>query len=510
MATEKLGRYEILSELGQGAMGVVYKAIDPLIERTVAIKTIRLNLSKDELDNFEERFYREAKSAGRLNHPNIVTIYDIGKSENSAYMAMEFMEGRLLRDILDTHTALSIDKIVDIAAQIADGLAYAHEHGIVHRDIKPANIMLVRDDVAKIMDFGIAQMPSGSRTLAGTVLGSPKYMSPEQIIGKTMDGRTDIFALGVILYEMLTGEPPFDGDNINTIMYRIINENPPPPKSLAPRLPEAFNFIIAKALHKDPEQRYQNAREMATALRNYNHAAARLAPASLPNLPSQPKAAKPRPKPTTSEGDATVFIKPSLSKTHTTTPTRRADNTPPLIAFAQQYRKPLIVAAAALILAFSILMMHGKTAPPKNRALAVQRTGTTAPIAVIPLAINKQPQTESVKHNQATDKIASSIVAIPPKPAIKHHKPPVSATTSKTLDSIDSNQPGKAVVNFAISPWGEIYIDGKEAGISPPIDKLTIPAGKHKIEIKNAQLQPYSETVDLKAASSISIKHIFR
>ena len=218
MATKKLGRYEILSELGQGAMGVVYKAIDPLIERTVAIKTIKLDLSKDELASFEERFYREAKSAGRLNHPNIVTIYDVGKSDDSAYMAMEFMEGQLLRDILDAHTALSIDKIVDIAAQIAEGLAYAHENGIVHRDIKPANIMLVRDGVAKIMDFGIAQMPSGSRTLAGAVLGSPKYMAPEQVVGKAVDGRSDLFALGVILYEMLTGESPFDGDNINTII----------------------------------------------------------------------------------------------------------------------------------------------------------------------------------------------------------------------------------------------------------------------------------------------------
>ena len=209
MATEKLGRYEILAELGRGAMGVVYKAIDPFIDRTVAIKTIQLDLSRDELANFEERFYREAKSAGRLNHPNIVTIYDVGKTGKIAYMAMEFLEGQLLKEILDVHTAMSVDRIADIAAQVADALAYAHENGIVHRDIKPANIMLVRSNVVKITDFGIAQMPSGSRTLAGTVMGSPKYMAPEQVVGAAVDGRSDLFSLGVVLYEMLTGEPAF-------------------------------------------------------------------------------------------------------------------------------------------------------------------------------------------------------------------------------------------------------------------------------------------------------------
>lgn len=195
--TEKLGRYEILSELGQGAMGVVYKAIDPLIGRTVAIKTINLDLSKSDEVNFEERFYREAKSAGSLNHPNIVTIHDIGKTDNIVYMAMEFLEGPSLKEVLDAHTAMPVQKIANIAAQIAHGLAYAHKNGVVHRDIKPANIVLVRGGVAKITDFGIAQMSSGSRTLAGTVLGSPKYMAPEQVKGQVVDGRSDLFSLAI-------------------------------------------------------------------------------------------------------------------------------------------------------------------------------------------------------------------------------------------------------------------------------------------------------------------------
>jgi serine/threonine protein kinase len=268
---EKLGRYEILSELGQGAMGVVYKAIDPLIGRTVAIKTINLDLAGSDELNFEERFYREAKSAGSLNHPNIVTIHDIGKTDNIVYMAMEFLEGPTLKEILDVHTAMPVEKIANIIAQLAHGLAYAHKHGVVHRDIKPANIVLVRGGMAKITDFGIAQMSTGSRTLVGTILGSPKYMAPEQVQGQAVDGRSDLFSLAVVLYEMLTGEPPFSGDNINTTMYRIVNEDPVPPKTLAPRIPEELNRIIIKALAKNPDERYQNAKELAYDLRHYEN-----------------------------------------------------------------------------------------------------------------------------------------------------------------------------------------------------------------------------------------------
>ena len=178
MTIQKLGRYEIVGELGRGAMGVVYKAVDQLIERTVAIKTISLDLSKDELAVFEERFYREAKSAGKLNHPNIVTIYDVGESDNIAYIAMEFLEGQSLREILDSGVVLPLGRIGEIAVQIAEGLAYAQENDVVHRDIKPANIVITKNGVAKITDFGIAHMPTGSRPKAGLGMGLPQYMSP--------------------------------------------------------------------------------------------------------------------------------------------------------------------------------------------------------------------------------------------------------------------------------------------------------------------------------------------
>jgi eukaryotic-like serine/threonine-protein kinase len=263
-----LGRYEIVGELGHGAMGIVYKARDPLIDRVVAIKTINLSLAQEGKEEYEGRFYQEAKAAGRLSHPNIVTIYDVGKSGDVAYIAMEFLEGRELRDILNDNQQIPVEQVLDITAQVAMGLAYAHEQGIVHRDVKPSNIMVVRDGHVKITDFGIARMASAAvRTQTGMVLGSPKYMSPEQVVGRAIDQRSDIFSLGVMLYEMLTGQSPFAGENVNAIMYQTLNAIPPPPGTLNPAVPDMLNFIVAKALAKNVDDRYQNARELANDLR---------------------------------------------------------------------------------------------------------------------------------------------------------------------------------------------------------------------------------------------------
>ncbi len=266
--THQLGRYELISELGQGAMGVVYKARDPVLDRIVAIKTINLTLPKDELSEYEARFYQEARAAGGLNHPNIVTIYDIGKSDRVAYMAMEFLEGEELRSILAHKEPLPVTLALDIAAQVADGLEYAHERQVVHRDIKPGNIMIVRDGMVKLTDFGIARMRTNEvKTMTGMILGSPKYMSPEQVAGKRADHRADLFSLGVVLYEMLTGEAPFLADSIHGIMYQIMHQTPAAPSQRNAELPELVDLIVAKALSKSADERYQSAREMATDLR---------------------------------------------------------------------------------------------------------------------------------------------------------------------------------------------------------------------------------------------------
>ena len=268
MEMNRIGRYEILGELGKGAMGVVYHAIDPMLGRPVAIKTVNMSDDPEEMAEYEARFHQEAKAAGGLNHPNIVTIHDIGKSGNVAYMAMELLEGVELRALMKPGEPLAPARAVEIAAQVAEGLAYAHQHGVVHRDIKPANIMLAVTGLAKITDFGIARMRSAEvKTQTGIVLGSPRYMSPEQVAGKRAEPRSDIFSLGVILYEMLTGKPPFTGEDVTSVMFQIMNLVPPPPSSINTQAPEILDFIVAKAIAKTPDDRYANAGEFAKDLR---------------------------------------------------------------------------------------------------------------------------------------------------------------------------------------------------------------------------------------------------
>jgi serine/threonine-protein kinase len=267
MITE-LGRYKILAELGQGAMGTVYKAIDPMIDRIVAIKTIKLDLSAQEIAEYEARFQQEIKATGKLTHPNIVTIFDVGRNAKVAYMAMEFLEGKELKDVISSGKLLPVESTVDIIAQVADGLAFAHEQGVVHRDIKPSNIMVLANGLAKITDFGIARLPNSAvKTMTGMILGSPRYMSPEQVVGSQLDFRTDLFSLGVVLYESLTGIAPFDGENVNAIMFATVNKTPPAPSGGNRNISPMLDLIVARALAKPPEERYQNAREFAADLR---------------------------------------------------------------------------------------------------------------------------------------------------------------------------------------------------------------------------------------------------
>jgi serine/threonine-protein kinase len=284
-----LGRYKIVSEIGQGAMGVVYKAVDPIIDRTVAIKTINLNLSRQELEEYEARFQQEIKAAGRLNHPNIVTIYDVGKTESVAYMAMEFLEGLELKDMIATGQLPAADITVDIIAQVADGLSFAHSQDIVHRDVKPSNIMVMKGTLAKITDFGIARLPNSAvKTMTGLILGSPRYMSPEQVIGKAIDARSDIFSLGVVLYEALTGVAPFDGDNVNAIMYATVNTTPPPPSAHNRAVPPMLDLIVAKAMAKLLEDRYQAVKELADDLREVRRQMDHSKPAAALKAMTQP------------------------------------------------------------------------------------------------------------------------------------------------------------------------------------------------------------------------------
>jgi serine/threonine-protein kinase len=270
IAKPMLGRYQIEKELGKGAMGVVYLGKDPKISRVVAIKTMALaqEFEPDELEDVKARFFREAETAGRLNHPNIVTMYDAGEEHDLAYIAMEFLKGKDLVSYTKPDALLPLPQVLSIVARVADALGYAHGLNVVHRDIKPANIMYdAESDAVKVTDFGIARITDSSKTKTGIVLGTPSYMSPEQLSGAKIEGHSDLFSLGVSLYQLACGKLPFEGDSMAQLMFRIANEPPKDILSIKPDLPPCVVAIINKALAKKLEERYESGAAMADAIR---------------------------------------------------------------------------------------------------------------------------------------------------------------------------------------------------------------------------------------------------
>lgn len=262
------GRYQILELIGRGGMATVYKAHDPGIDRTIAIKFLHASLCED--DQYRGRFLREARAAGMLSHPNIATVHDVGEIEGRPYMAMELLEGDPLNDLMTGGTLFPLREVVEIGIQLARALDYAHSKGIVHRDIKPANIIRLKGtNVVKVTDFGIAHMASSSmtqHTQMGDILGTPQYMSPEQTLGQKIDGRSDLFSTGVVLYQLLTGLRPFDGDSIVALMLKISKDEPTPIEKLRSDVPPALRRVVERCLTKQPDRRYQNGRELADAL----------------------------------------------------------------------------------------------------------------------------------------------------------------------------------------------------------------------------------------------------
>lgn len=466
MSLDQLGRFKITGTLGQGAMGTVYRAHDPLLDRTVAIKTVSCaGLSSEEALNFEARFYAEARSAGRLNHQNIVTIHDVGRSGDLAYIAMEYLNGHSLREILDSSVVLPVDRAAEIAAQIADGLAFAHANGVVHRDIKPANIMVFDNGPVKIADFGVAQMSTGAQTVSGATFGSPKYMSPEQVSGRKVDGRSDIFALGAVFYEMLVGRPPFSGEDLNAILYQVLHGAPPLPSSFIPDLPHGFDRIVARAMAKDPEKRYQSVAEMATALRKYRRVLRQTQKEQLQGTNPAPVVAGP--------GDATMLLKrPPVGKGEAEKNSRHG------LVFG-------LVLALAGVAGWLAYINLNKVSPP------VTPVATLPPASAPVTAVPPSPTTSLVVSKELA---AAPVQSLEEKPEEKPEDAPL---------------PVDGRLRLAISPWGEVHIDGKLLGVSPPLNEIRLPAGRHRIEIRNGGFAPYSSTVDLAANASLRVKHKF-
>jgi serine/threonine protein kinase len=423
--TEIAGRYLVVKKLGAGAFGTVYKAKDKILGRMVAIKTIRLEglaAAGTSMDELVDRFKREAQVSAQLKHPNIVTIYDVGEANGMSYLAMEFIDGVGLERVIASAGRLPIERAASLAAQVADALDFAHKSGVVHRDIKPANIMVEAGDRVKVTDFGIAKvMDSGEHlTMTGSLLGTPSYMSPEQARGAALDGRSDLFAVGAVLYEMLAGKKAFRGDSITGLIFKIITEEPPPIRELDPSIPDEVVRIIARALAKAPEGRYQTGREMADDL------LALTRPGSTPTLRQSEVATAPGLKmaappptinaaPTIQAASATAVSGPepaTVVSPPPPPPARKASPPPPLPSSASRTPPPVAatarssntgllvgIAAGALVLLLAVggvgwYVFSRRTPPATTDAGGL--TGTAGTSGVVP------PPTMSVPSPAAT------------------------------------------------------------------------------------------------------------
>ncbi|HEV7501824.1 MAG TPA: serine/threonine-protein kinase [Vicinamibacteria bacterium] len=362
---EQIGKYKILEKIGQGAMGEVYKAHDPVLNRFVAVKTISSELGAD--DTLRKRFQREAQSAARLNHPNIITVYDYGEEQGKIYMAMELLDGSDLKQSIARRASLSLDDKLSVVDQIAEGLAFAHSHEIVHRDLKPANIHLLGNGQAKIMDFGLARLGGSEMTRTGMVMGTPHYMSPEQVRGERADARSDVFALGCVFYELLTYRKPFDADSMHSVLFKVMQEDPPPAHEVDPAVPAVLAQVVARAMAKDPSQRFQNASEFRSALHRAMQAvAAGQGENALPDL------ALPAGTPAARAGDATAGGSASRSSSlrgasasgaRSTGAASRAPAPPP----GAPSKAPLMVGGGLLLAALAIggvMLGRSTTYPP--------------------------------------------------------------------------------------------------------------------------------------------------
>jgi serine/threonine-protein kinase len=493
----RLGRYELAAELGRGAMGVVFRARDPIIDRVVALKTIESGRTGAAAATFTELFFQEARSAGRLNHPNIVTIYDAGEAEGKAYIAMEFLEGTSLREMLDEHGALSVHRAVEIAGQVARGLGYAHEHGVVHRDIKPANIIVLRNRRPKITDFGIARLGEAD-VLAGERAGSPKYMSPEQIRGdEELDGRSDIFSLGTVLYEMITGRQPFNGDDVLGIMRSVLEDSPERPSLRNHRVPPELDTIVLRMLAKRPEDRFPSARWLFRELRNLEEKLEKDAPAEAPKAE--------RAAPRVSADDPTLILGPSRSA--------------PERARWAPYAGAMAAVLVGLAVAFFALR---EAAAPGEAPLQVESPQPAPPAPVLvaevpapqsapaPAADNPPEPAPSPKPARAARKKAAPAPAPAPIAApAPAPEPPVVLAPAPQPPPPRPAVPETAKLTLAVSPWGEVYIDGRLRGTTPPLAEIELPPGRHRLEIRNSAQLPYLTVLEVQAGDTRKIQHRF-
>ena len=481
MRLERLGRYELLEELSREADGVVYRASDPLLDRLVAIKAIELGVPGVNSDILELCFERTAKLAAWLTHPNIVIVHDRGRSGDVAYIATELLDGQTLRAILDSGVALAPSTIESIAAQVANGLEFTHQHAIVHCDVTPSTIVVLNIGLVKITHLGNALFPAGSRKLASSTCTSSHYMSPEQAMGAPVDARSDIFSLGVVLYEMLAGVAPFTGSTADDVVDELMHKKPVPPSSLNRSIPSGFDYIVARALAKDPNHRYQSARDMASDLRKWALEEPTFFPTPLAYVGTA--------QTTTSRiADETI---PREFAASGEAPNRAVSEQPRDRSGRLRTRRQWLLYG----IPSALLALTGGWTLLSRRAQPRETNGD------ILSAVPDPPESASLEFAPIQDVAVPSIAQSAAEPARPSPVEPARAAAG--------TRP-VARLGLAVSPWGEIYVDGRRKGVSPPLREIELPPGKYTIEIKNTIFPTRRQSVDVGAKARIRIKHKFQ
>ncbi|HTT13135.1 MAG TPA: protein kinase [Burkholderiaceae bacterium] len=461
-APRMVGRFSIRAEIGRGSNGVVYSAFDPVLSREVAIKAIPLTHDSKWSERIEANFLNEAKAAAGLNHPHIVTVFDAGKTESLAYLAMERLYGRDLHEVIVAGQHFSPRQVGSLLTRVADAVHYAHKRGLVHRDIKPSNIFILRDGKPKVLDFGVAlaNLSEAGSTERRQLIGTPNYMSPEQALGRKLDARSDVFSIGTILYELLSGRRAFDGSTIDETLAQVISDQPAPIDALKTNIPQRLIDICNKALEKDIEKRYQSAGDLRNDL-------AAFAGQPSTNAANQSTYGLGGPRAMVARMGALLW--------------RRA--TPRAVAIAG-VAALLIVGALAVTETMQTPRVEVAVPPPPPPApLPIVTAPEPAPIATVE---------------------TRSLPVEPPKPARKPARP--ARTETSSAQALATTE---GFVALAVAPWGEVFVDGATRGVSPPLNRLTLPSGAHDIEVRNGSAPAFSARVEVKAGQTVTLQHRF-
>ncbi len=488
-----IGRYALKYKIGAGGLGTVYAAHDPLLSRLIAIKTLNLEIAPEEREAFNALFLNEARAAGGLSHPHIVTVFDAGVSDQSAYIAMELLKGRDLRQLRQEGWRPTPAQAATIVRRVADALAYAHSKGVVHRDIKPANIFMVGRTQPRVLDFGIARIAHQHDGAGDVAAGSPYYMAPEQARQQTVDRRADVFSLGVVLYELLTDQKPFRGSTLSEITSAVLDHKPPRADEIDPNVPAALADITARAMEKDPEHRYRSARALSRELRHWLEENAN-APESLPPEGGDTLPQRKRSQLAIAAGlllGAGVVV--AWLATSRSGPVEAVAAAPVVAAVPAAVTQPTPVAPAAVASAAP------EAVSPAVAASAVPATAaaSAAPVTLAAAPVPAEP--------------APAAAAEPPRSAAKPPPPKTAAPARPTRETKPAAGAGagSGSVRIAVSPWGNIEVNGTPVGTTPPLNELTLPEGRHQIVIRNADFPPYSATISVAPGQPVNLKHKF-